>query len=158
MAFIQKYLTAWCICQPKVAARKKKKDYRPKLTTSQNWLPVKNGCQPIKGKTKMAVKIAGQKKVNTSQNWLPAKSNYQPNVNASQKLLTAKHGCQQKTEQCKLKVAASKKGLPAKVVASQMWLPAKCGCLQIWRPDKSGCYRKMAAIQKIMLAYSGNWI
>ena len=52
MAFILKYLTAGCICQFEVAARKKKK------IAGQNQLPAKighqNECQPIKGKIKLA--------------------------------------------------------------------------------------------------------
>ena len=120
MAFILKYLTARCICQLKVAARKKKKDCRPKSAASQNWPPEwmpankrqdRNGWYP-----KLGVKIACQKKCipanigcqpksTTSQMPVQAKSccqpknGCQPNVAASQKQLTAK--CQ-----CKLKVAA----------------------------------------------------
>ena len=86
MAFILKYLTVRCLCQLKVAARKKKK------STGQNQLPAKishqNGCQPIKRKIKMAAIV--KEKMYTSQKWLPAKINYQPNAGGSLNLLSAK--------------------------------------------------------------------
>ena len=76
MAFILTYLTVKFICQFKVAARKKKKECRPKLAASQNWppewMPANKRQDLIGWYPKLAVKIASQKKC------VPAKIGCQP--------------------------------------------------------------------------------
>ena len=137
-----------------------------KKIVGQNQLPAKighpNGCQPIKGKIEMAgirnwlSKLPARKSV-YQPNRLPAISNYQPNAGASQKLLPtkkwlqAKRGCQPKAVDIQVPVEAKSCHYPKKA-ASQCSCQPNMALSKKWMPSEK------AASQKIMPAYSGNWI